>query len=324
MRGCPLPHFFLGYGRGWRRNAPPSGEDPARGEGLVEAVRIGAISGHFWLAHGRTVGGTPPAGLPRGARGLRGLSRGHSRLQTTPFVNSQQKLDFSSFFLREKKKKISDFSLQRAKIFALAPQHACESRSPRALRCSWSPPTAPAPRWEASLWFLSPWKAPNAQFGEESARNGAELLVTESPPRWWDLMRFGCVFFFIISFPWLNGTRGGRGAKTFPAHGGERLGRALLAAKFWCFGCRRVSIMGFGGFPAQTQRSATFAGTHGENRSCGGPQRGQILGWGLAPEGAAFSSAHIHGEKKVPRRWPPCSCPHQSHLGSGGERARPC
>lgn len=156
VRGCPLPHFFLGYGRGWRRNAPPSGEDPARGEGLVEAVRIGAVSGHFWLAHRRTVGGTPLAGLPRGARGLRGLSRGHSRLQTTPFVNSQQKLDFSSFFLREKKKKISDFSLQRAKIFALAPQHACESRSPRALRCSWSPPTAPAPWWEASLWFLSP------------------------------------------------------------------------------------------------------------------------------------------------------------------------
>lgn len=130
VRGCPLPHFFLGYGRGWRRNAPPSGEDPARGEGLVEAVRIGAVSGHFWLAHGRTVGGTPLAGLPRGARGLRGLSRGHSRLQTTPFVNSHQKLDFSSFFLREKKKRFWIFPSSVPKYL----------RSPRGTRAS---PAAP-------------------------------------------------------------------------------------------------------------------------------------------------------------------------------------
>lgn len=50
----------------------------------------------------------------------------------------------------------------------------------------------------AGLWG---GRRKNAQFGEESARNGAELLVTESPPRWWDLMRFGCGFFFVVLTP---------------------------------------------------------------------------------------------------------------------------
>lgn len=161
VRGCPLPHFFLGYGRGWRRNAPPSGEDPARGEGLVEAVRIGAVSGRFWLTHGRKEGRHGqwhPArrASPRCPRAEGAVSRAFPLADNTICKFSAKTRFFFLFPKREKKKKILDFSLQRAKIFALAPRHVCESRSPRALRCSWSPPTAPAPRWEASLWLLSP------------------------------------------------------------------------------------------------------------------------------------------------------------------------
>lgn len=106
-RGAPRPVFFFLGGVTAK----------VGGEMLLQAVRVqpeargswrlrgsgpflGAFGPPTGARRGGTAGGTPLAGLPRGARGLRALSRGLSSLQTMPFVNSQpqtQKLDFLLF-----------------------------------------------------------------------------------------------------------------------------------------------------------------------------------------------------------------------------------
>lgn len=114
-RGAPRPVFFFFsggcYGQGWRRNAPPSGEGPAGGEGLVEAAGIGAVSGRFWPTHGREEGRHGrwhPArrASPRCPR-AQGAVSGAFQLADNAvckFSAPNPETRFSSFFLREKTK----------------------------------------------------------------------------------------------------------------------------------------------------------------------------------------------------------------------------